>query len=126
MTTAKEDPHFVQDSDVSGGVCLDDGDGFARRAMAGVFAESYQRILETTGARSQSGLARILGVTQGSVGDALRRGASIPPGWLVALTDIYGTSPRWIRTGTGPRILRALEEVSIEDLCAEIVRRSKS
>lgn len=88
------------------------------------FAAAYKRILQVTGAASQTALAAALGVKQSSVWDAQRRAGSIPASWLVVLVEKYGVSPLWIKTGQGQqRLTRSLGEVPLEELMAELGRR---
>ena len=87
------------------------------------FLAAYQRVLEVIGTRSQLSLANALGVSQASVWEARQRAKTIPAGWLVVLVDKYGINPEWIRTGEGPQYLRILENVPLEELCHEIMRR---
>jgi hypothetical protein len=88
------------------------------------FSLAYQRVLQATGAKSQTALAERLGITQSSVWDATRRAEGIPASWLVALVEKYGTSPTWIKYGEGPeRLSRSLEEIPLEDLLSEAGRR---
>jgi len=87
------------------------------------FAAAYQRILDVTGAASQTALAKALGVKQSTVFDAKRR-ENIPSGWLVTLVERYGVSPKWIKTGDGPqRITRSLKAVPTQVIFAELGRR---
>jgi len=88
------------------------------------FTIAYHRVLQVTGAKSQTTLAVWLGLTQSSVWDAIRRADGIPASWLVALVEKYGVSPLWIKTGQGPqRLSRSLEEVPLEELLSEVGRR---
>jgi hypothetical protein len=88
------------------------------------FAAAYARILEVTGEKSQSGLARAMGVSQSSVWDVIRRAEGIPAGWLVTLAERHGVNSLWIKTGEGPMyIFRPLSDYSLEELHAEIGRR---
>ena len=87
------------------------------------FEAAYQRVLEAAGVGSQLALANVLGVKQSSVWDAVRR-KRIPASWLVTLVELYGISPRWIKTGMGEQFLtRALADMRQEELMAELGRR---
>ena len=68
------------------------------------YTEAYRRMLEFTGAKTQTQMAEILGVRQSSISDAMRRGA-LPGGWLLTLLERYGANPDFIRTGIGEPFL---------------------
>jgi plasmid maintenance system antidote protein VapI len=88
------------------------------------FYPAYQRVLDVTGASSQSALAAALGISQAGVWDVIRRAEGIPASWLVTLVEKYGVSPLWIKFGQEPqRLSRSLGEVSLEELMAEAGRR---
>ena len=88
------------------------------------FHAAYERVFQAAGARSQLALAAVLGVKQSSVWDVQSRAKAIPASWMVALVELYGVSPRWIKTGHGPqRLSRSLADVPLEELMAEIGRR---
>lgn len=95
------------------------------------FKDAYRRILEATGAGSQTELADLLDVRQSSISDATSRGNGIPANWLVTLTEKCALNPRWIKTGEGAQYLRptddgpprTLRDYSSEALFAELVRR---
>ena len=65
------------------------------------FQETYERICETTGARTQVELANLLGIRQSSISDAKRRN-SIPADWYMKLFEKFGINPNWLKYGTGP------------------------
>jgi plasmid maintenance system antidote protein VapI len=89
-----------------------------------IFSAAYQRILQVTGAASQNALAAALGVKQSSVWDAVHRGKTIPSSWLVGMVERYGVSPLWIKFGQGSqRLSRSLEDISLEEIMAELGRR---
>ncbi|MCL1939997.1 MAG: helix-turn-helix domain containing protein [Desulfovibrionaceae bacterium] len=64
------------------------------------FVLQYDRILAATGCRTQSDLARVLGIKQAAVSDVTRR-KSIPTEWLLHLFEKKGINPEWIRSGAG-------------------------
>ena len=66
------------------------------------FQDSYNRILQSTGLRTQTDVAALLGVKQSSISEAKRRGR-IPNPWLMTLFSKKGLNPTWIRTGEGPQ-----------------------
>lgn len=68
------------------------------------YTEAYRRMLEFTGAKTQTQMAEILGVRQSSISDAMRRGA-LPGGWLLTLLERYGANPDFIKTGIGEPFL---------------------
>ena len=74
-----------------------------RRSMLS-FQETYERICEITGARTQVELANLLAIRQSSISDAKRRN-SIPADWYMKLFEQFGISPNWLKYGTGPRYL---------------------
>ena len=88
------------------------------------FDAAYKRVLQVTGAASQTALATALGVSQSSVWDVVRRAEGIPAGWLVTLVEKYGVSTIWVKTGQGPqRLSRSLgEKISMEEQLAELGR----
>ncbi|MCL2789874.1 MAG: helix-turn-helix domain containing protein [Desulfobulbus sp.] len=88
------------------------------------FEAAWQRVLLAAGARSQLGLAAVLGVAQSSVWDVRRRAMGIPASWLITLVECSGVSPVWIKTGTGPQFLtRPLADIPLAELMAELGRR---
>lgn len=66
------------------------------------FSAAYSRILATTQATAQAGLAAILHVRQSTVSDAHRR-QQIPANWLLTLREAWQTSPLWILHGIAPQ-----------------------
>lgn len=68
------------------------------------FQETYERICEITGVRTQVELANLLAIRQSSISDAKRRN-SIPADWYMKLFEQFGISPNWLKYGTGPRYL---------------------
>lgn len=100
------------------------------------------RVYEAAGCRTQTELAKFLGMRQSSISDAKKRG-KIPSDWLLTLWRKTGINPDWILTGHGPkglgpiecgettappavyiREIRPPEECSVEELMIEIVRRA--
>ena len=68
----------------------------------GFTAESVlSRIMAATGIKSQSELARALGIGRQAVTDAKKR-SHIPADWYLYLCRRYGLNPQWLETGLGP------------------------
>lgn len=99
------------------------------------------RVFEAAGCRTQTELAVFLGIRQSSISLAKRKG-NIPSDWLLTLWRKTGINPDWIMTGQGPKgvqpiesaetlkpstvylqEVRPLEESSLEELMAEVVKR---
>jgi phage repressor protein C with HTH and peptisase S24 domain len=59
------------------------------------------RIMNATGIRSQSELARVLGIGRQAVTDAKKR-SHIPADWYLYLCRKYGLNPQWLESGLGP------------------------
>ena len=66
------------------------------------FQNAYERILQSTGLRTQTDVAALLGVKQSSISEAKRRN-HIPDSWILTLFNKKGLNPSWIRTGEGPQ-----------------------
>lgn len=64
------------------------------------FDEVYERVRFATNARTQTDLARMLGIQQSGISDARRR-QSFPPDWYIKLHDKFGLSLEWLRWGSG-------------------------
>ena len=65
------------------------------RGMKGKAREdSFNRLCDITGCRTQTHLADLLGSRQSSISD-----------WLVKLLRLKGINPEWILTGLGPQNL---------------------
>lgn len=65
------------------------------------FEAVYARMLFAAGVRTQTELAKILGMKQASISEAKKR-KSIPAEWCMRLYDARGISFDWQRFGTGP------------------------
>lgn len=63
-----------------------------------------ERFFEAAGCRTQTELAKFLGIRQSSIADAKKRKA-IPADWLLTLWRKKGINPDWIVTGRGARLL---------------------
>ena len=66
------------------------------------FQDAYERILQSTGLRTQTDVAALLGIKQSSISEAKRRG-HIPNPWLMTLFSKRGLNPTWVCTGEGPQ-----------------------
>lgn len=69
------------------------------------FQDAYERILQSTGLRTQTDVAAMLGVKQSSISDAKRRN-HIPDSWILTLFNKKSLNPSWIRTGEGRSMWR--------------------
>ena len=70
--------------------------------IKGFSAESVlSRIMAATGIKSQSELARVLGIGRQAVTDAKKR-SHIPADWYLYLCRKYGLNPQWLESGMGP------------------------
>ena len=65
------------------------------------FEAIYARMLFAAGVRTQTELAKLLQMKQGSISEAKKRG-SIPAEWCMRLYDTCGIRFDWQRFGTGP------------------------
>ncbi len=65
------------------------------------FDERLLRILEATGAKSDSGLARTLDIRPPSVAAARKR-KQIPSGWIEKVAEGYSVKTDWLFFGIGP------------------------
>lgn len=61
----------------------------------------FERLLQVTGVKTDSALARLLDIKPQSV-VAARKRRQIPPGWLVAVAQNFGISADWLFFGKGP------------------------
>ena len=68
------------------------------------FTEFHQRVIDTTGLRTQVELAEFLGIRQSSISDAERRD-SVPSEWLLTLFFEKSLNPSWLLTGDGSMYL---------------------
>ena len=60
--------------------------------LAMPFQDAYERILQSTGLRTQTDVAAMLGVKQSSIPDAKRRN-HIPDSWILTLFNKKGLNP---------------------------------
>lgn len=65
------------------------------------FEERLARILEATGAKSDSGLARTLDIRPPSVAAARKR-KQVPSGWIEKVAEGYSVKTDWLFFGIGP------------------------
>ena len=77
------------------------------------FADFHQRVIETTGLRTQVELAEFLGIRQSSISDAKRRD-SIPSEWLLTFYFEKSLNPSWLLTGEGSMYLTGADGMPLE------------
>lgn len=65
------------------------------------FTDAYSRIQAATGTKTQTDIAKLLGIKQSSISDAKKKN-TIPDGWLVTLYRTCGLEPDWILYGQAP------------------------
>jgi SOS-response transcriptional repressor LexA len=65
------------------------------------FDGAYARIRSATHTRTQTEVAKLLGIKQSSISDAKKKN-TIPDGWLVTLYRACGLEPDWILYGQEP------------------------
>lgn len=71
--------------------------------LKNTFDDILSRIRQACGAKSDKKLSEILDITYSAITAARKRGA-IPPAWYVLISEKYGVSMDWLRTGEeGPR-----------------------
>lgn len=68
------------------------------------FISFFHRVAETTGLRSQTELASALGINRSAITQA-KKNDSIPEGWILRLSRMFGLNPDWIETGIGQKFL---------------------
>jgi hypothetical protein len=64
------------------------------------FDSVWERVVKTTGWKTQTDLATFLGITQASVAGAKKRGL-FPIEWAYKIAQAYGTSTDWLLSGKG-------------------------
>lgn len=67
---------------------------------ANYFNAVFDRMIKAVGGERGSDLAFALGISQASVSGAKKR-RNIPDSWYLAISDKYGVSMDWLRTGDG-------------------------
>lgn len=79
---------------------------FAAQSQKGdpFFHDRIRRIMETTGAKTQSELAAVIDTSQSTISDSCRR-HSIPAEWYVKLMEIKGLNPMYLKWGIEPIFL---------------------
>lgn len=65
------------------------------------FDNAYSRIRAATHTRTQTEVAKLLGIKQSSISDAKKKN-TIPDGWLVTLYRACGLEPDWVLFGQEP------------------------
>lgn len=75
------------------------------------FENAYARIRTATHTRTQTEVAKLLGIKQSSISDAKKKN-TIPDGWLITLYRACGLEPDWILYGQEPASRFAPEAVA--------------
>lgn len=76
----------------------------------------YGRLLEASGAKNDSELARVLNISPQSVNGARKRG-EVPPSWIQFYAETSGVSSDWLFFGRGPmRPEENSKQTLLEDL----------
>lgn len=65
------------------------------------FENAYGRIRAATRTRTQTEVAKLLGIKQSSISDAKKKN-TIPDGWLITLYRACGLEPDWVLYGQEP------------------------
>jgi hypothetical protein len=65
------------------------------------FDNAYSRIRAATHTRTQTEVAKLLGIKQSSISDAKKKN-TIPDGWLITLYRACGLEPDWVLYGQEP------------------------
>lgn len=60
------------------------------------------RLKQALGVTTDTALAKALGIKQGSISGAKKKG-TIPPGWIIGVAKETGVSADWLLWGTGPK-----------------------
>lgn len=82
----------------------------------------YERLLEASGSKNDSELARVLNISPQSVNGARKRG-EVPPAWIQSYAEMSGVSSDWLFFGRGPKYPDKIEgtphsgEVSQKHIC---------
>lgn len=83
-----------------------------RPPVKGFSAEAVlARMLTATGIKSQSELARVLGIGRQAVTDAKKR-SHIPADWYLHLCRQYGLNPQWLESGLGSMYIAGQERAA--------------
>jgi Bacteriophage CI repressor helix-turn-helix domain. len=61
----------------------------------------FERLLQVTGATTDSNLAKLLQIKPQSVAAAKKR-RQLPPGWVVTVAQSFGVTTDWLFFGKGP------------------------
>ena len=75
------------------------------------YANALKRFFEAAECRTQSELAKFLGIWQSSISDSKKRN-TIPAEWLLTLWRKKGINPDWVIHGVGSRFLRVADEAA--------------
>lgn len=69
------------------------------RPASAEFDEIFARLLAATGSKSESDLAKVLGLHQTAINSARKR-KQVPPHWVVKIASEFSTSADWLFFGT--------------------------
>ncbi len=79
------------------------------------FESFFQRVAETTGLSSQTELASALGINRSAITQA-KKNNSIPEGWILRLSRMFGLNPDWIENGVGRKYLSNFDKTEFETI----------
>lgn len=86
----------------------------------------FERLRSVTDIKSQSDLARVLGLGRAAVSLAKKKD-SVPPRWILDLASSYSVDPIWLETGRGdPRPLQAAQIPEEDDTCFEQIPKVRA
>lgn len=84
--------------------------------------EQLKRLKLASGAKTDTELSRLLGITQGGFFNAKVRG-KIPDKWFVAISTKYGVNLEWLVSGAGQRDVSQPVQTGACQQCAELQRQ---
>lgn len=70
--------------------------------LATDFLSVFGRLKEATGARTDTELAKLIGLRQSTI-SAAKSKKEIPPGWIIDIASKFGVSSDWLLFGSGPK-----------------------
>jgi len=77
---------------------------YSAEEYATSFLDTFARLKEATGARTDTELAHFLGLRQSSISSAKSK-KEIPPGWIVEIAKQFNVSTDWLLFGIGAKAL---------------------
>ena len=80
-----------------------------------LFNAIYERLLEASGSKNDSELARVLNISPQSVNGARKRG-EVPPAWVQSYAEMSGVSSDWLFFGRGPKYSGDVEETPLSSV----------